>query len=155
MLVSHQVHRATDSSQDGWLAGHLSIINLLFFDRLHTYFDHYWRAVLLILFSLRPVRLAYKLYFFSQRTVFFSHNKSANSIFSHANRALVIPPRKSIQYSQFSLPFSKRQCGSKISLFYNLKVEQFKGGDFWRATKMLKQSKNLPSSQQFLVTRVS
>jgi hypothetical protein len=26
---------------------------------------------------------AYKLYFFSQRTVFFSHNKSANSTFSH------------------------------------------------------------------------
>ena len=31
----------------------------------------------------RPVRLAYKTYFFSQRTVFFSHNKSVNSIFSH------------------------------------------------------------------------
>ena len=31
----------------------------------------------------RPVRLAYKLYFFSQRTVFFSHNKSANNTFSH------------------------------------------------------------------------
>ena len=29
------------------------------------------------------VRLAYKLYFFSQRTIFFSHNKSANSTFSH------------------------------------------------------------------------
>ena len=31
----------------------------------------------------RPVRLAYKPYFFSQRTIFFSHNKSANSTFSH------------------------------------------------------------------------
>ena len=31
----------------------------------------------------RPIRLAYKPYFFSQRTVFFSHNKSANSTFSH------------------------------------------------------------------------
>jgi len=31
----------------------------------------------------RPVRLAYKPYFFSQRTIFFSHNKSANGIFSH------------------------------------------------------------------------
>jgi len=27
--------------------------------------------------------LVYKPYFFSQRTIFFSHNKSANSIFSH------------------------------------------------------------------------
>ena len=27
--------------------------------------------------------LAYKPYFFSQRTIFFSHNKSANSTFSH------------------------------------------------------------------------
>ena len=31
----------------------------------------------------RPVYLAYKPYFFSQRTVFFSHNKSTNSTFSH------------------------------------------------------------------------
>ena len=30
-----------------------------------------------------PIRLAYKSYFFSQRTIFFSHNKSANSTFSH------------------------------------------------------------------------
>ena len=30
-----------------------------------------------------PVRLAYKPYFFSQRTVFFSHNKSVNNTFSH------------------------------------------------------------------------
>jgi len=40
-----------------------------------------------------PVRLAYKPYFFSQRTVFFSHNKSANSTFSHdlsAKRPLVL-----------------------------------------------------------------
>ena len=36
-----------------------------------------------LLTYLRPVRLAYKPYFFSQRTVFFSHNKSANSTFSH------------------------------------------------------------------------
>ena len=32
---------------------------------------------------LHPIRLAYKPYFFSQRTVFFSHNKSVNSTFSH------------------------------------------------------------------------
>ena len=31
----------------------------------------------------RPVHLAYKSYFFSQRIIFFSHNKSANSTFSH------------------------------------------------------------------------
>ena len=30
-----------------------------------------------------PVRLSYKLYFFSQRIVFFSHNKSVNSTFNH------------------------------------------------------------------------
>jgi hypothetical protein len=30
-----------------------------------------------------PVRLSYKPYFFSERTMFFSHNKSANSTFSH------------------------------------------------------------------------
>ena len=30
-----------------------------------------------------PVRLAYNPYFFSERIVFFSHNKSANSTFSH------------------------------------------------------------------------
>ena len=32
---------------------------------------------------IRPVRLTYKPYFFNRRTVFFSHNKSANSTFSH------------------------------------------------------------------------
>ena len=31
----------------------------------------------------RPVRLAYKPYFFNQQTIFFSHNKLANSTFSH------------------------------------------------------------------------
>jgi len=31
----------------------------------------------------RHVRLVYKPYFFSQRTVFFSHNKSTNGTFSH------------------------------------------------------------------------
>ena len=31
----------------------------------------------------RPVRLAYKPYFFGQQTLFFSHNKSANNTFSH------------------------------------------------------------------------
>ena len=31
----------------------------------------------------RPIRLAYKPYFFSQRIIFFSHNKLANSTFSH------------------------------------------------------------------------
>jgi hypothetical protein len=35
-----------------------------------------------------PVRLYYKPYFFSQRTMFFSYNKSANSTFSQANRAI-------------------------------------------------------------------
>ena len=30
-----------------------------------------------------PVRLSYKLYFFSQRIVFFSHNKSVNGTFNH------------------------------------------------------------------------
>ena len=33
--------------------------------------------------QLRHVRLTYKPYFFSQRTVFFSYNKSANSTFNH------------------------------------------------------------------------
>ena len=32
---------------------------------------------------MRPVRLAYKPYFFGQRIIFFSHNKSTNSTFSH------------------------------------------------------------------------
>jgi len=31
----------------------------------------------------RLIRLAYNPYFFGQRTVFFSHNKSVNSTFSH------------------------------------------------------------------------
>ena len=34
--------------------------------------------------SYGPVRLAYKPYFFSQRAVFFSHNKLVNSTFSMA-----------------------------------------------------------------------
>ena len=33
--------------------------------------------------TIHPVRLAYKPYFFRQRTLFFSHNKSANNTFSH------------------------------------------------------------------------
>jgi len=33
--------------------------------------------------SNRPVRFASKSYFFNQRTIFFSHNKSTNKIFSH------------------------------------------------------------------------
>ena len=41
---------------------------------------NYWRQ---ILEDVRPARLAYKPYFFSQLTVFFSHNKSANNTFSH------------------------------------------------------------------------
>jgi len=32
---------------------------------------------------LHPIHFAYKTYFFNQRTVFFFHNKSANSTFSH------------------------------------------------------------------------
>jgi len=39
--------------------------------------------VLYVTNDLRPVRLAYKPYFFNQRTLFFSHNKSTNSTFSH------------------------------------------------------------------------
>ena len=35
------------------------------------------------LWNNRSIRLAYKPYFFSKRTVFFSHTKSANSTFSH------------------------------------------------------------------------
>ena len=31
-----------------------------------------------------PVRLTYKLYFFSQRIIFFSHNKLVNNTFSHS-----------------------------------------------------------------------
>ena len=45
-----------------------------------------------------PVRWAYKPYFFSQRIIFFSHNKSTNSTFSHDlsaskydNRQRIIP----------------------------------------------------------------
>jgi len=34
-------------------------------------------------FWVGPVRLSYKSYFFCQPIIFFSHNKSANSIFSH------------------------------------------------------------------------
>jgi hypothetical protein len=33
--------------------------------------------------NIRPIRLSYKSYFFSQRTLFFSRNKSTNSIFNH------------------------------------------------------------------------
>ena len=36
-----------------------------------------------VLVNIRHVRLAYKPYFFSQRIVFFSHNKSANNTFGH------------------------------------------------------------------------
>jgi hypothetical protein len=41
---------------------------------------------LAVLFSnglFNPVHLSCEPYYFSERTVFFSHNKSANSIFSH------------------------------------------------------------------------
>ena len=42
------------------------------------------RAVRFVSFvDKRPVRLVYKPYFFSQRTIFFSHNKSANGTFSY------------------------------------------------------------------------
>ena len=44
--------------------------------------------------DMRHVRLAYKPYFFTQRIIFFSHNKLANSTFSHdlakANRAMAL-----------------------------------------------------------------
>jgi hypothetical protein len=36
----------------------------------------------------RSVRLSYKLYFFSQQIIFFSHDKSANSIFNQSNKAV-------------------------------------------------------------------
>ena len=51
--------------------------------------------------SIRPVHLAYKPYFFSQRTVFFSHNKSANSTFSHGLSA------KRTGHSFLKPPFKK------------------------------------------------
>ena len=34
-------------------------------------------------FGYGPVRLSYEMYYFSERTMFFSHNKSVNSIFNH------------------------------------------------------------------------
>jgi hypothetical protein len=48
-------------------------------------------------YSYNPVRLAYQSYFFSKGTVFFSHNKSANStfqLFSKANMASLACRRK-------------------------------------------------------------
>jgi len=39
-----------------------------------------------------PVRLSYEPYYFSERTVFFSHNKSANSTFSHGFSAKQTEP---------------------------------------------------------------
>jgi hypothetical protein len=33
--------------------------------------------------NIGPIRLSYKPYFFSERTVFFSHNKSANNTSNH------------------------------------------------------------------------
>ena len=38
------------------------------------------------------VRLSYEPYYFNKRTLFFSRNKSANNIFSHANKAIVTRP---------------------------------------------------------------
>jgi len=45
------------------------------------FFPHLGCSIFIFIF--RPVCLAYKPYFFSQRILFFSHNKSANSTFSH------------------------------------------------------------------------
>jgi hypothetical protein len=39
--------------------------------------------MVLVTFSMMHVRLFYKPYFFYQPTIFFSHNKSANSTFTH------------------------------------------------------------------------
>jgi hypothetical protein len=39
-----------------------------------------------------PVCLCYKQYFFSQQTIFFSHNKTANNTFNKANRAVRVRP---------------------------------------------------------------
>ena len=58
--------------------------------RLHKLFPR------TLFFYARPVRLAYKPYFFSQRTIFFSHNKSANSTFSHGLSAKRIGPVEGI-----------------------------------------------------------
>ena len=58
--------------------------------RLHKLFTR------TLFFYARPVRLAYKPYFFSQRTVFFSQNKSANSTFSHGLSAKRIGPVEGI-----------------------------------------------------------
>ena len=41
------------------------------------------KRMFLLLKNYRHVRWTYKSYFFSQRTVFFSHNKLANGTFSH------------------------------------------------------------------------
>ena len=38
---------------------------------------------LVVINESRKIRSAYKSYFFSQQIIFFSHNKSANNIFSH------------------------------------------------------------------------
>jgi hypothetical protein len=49
-------------------------------------------------FGILLVHLAYKSYFFSQRTVFFFHNKSANNTFSQANRAYTVDVNLSLLY---------------------------------------------------------
>ena len=49
--------------------------------------------------DLRHVRLAYKSYFFSQQTIFFSHNKLANNIFSHGlSRALIVSSSSNMDF---------------------------------------------------------
>jgi len=40
-----------------------------------------------------PARLSYEPYYFSERTIFFSHNKSANSTFSHGFSAKQTRPK--------------------------------------------------------------
>ena len=54
--------------------------------------------------NIGPVRLSYEPYYFSERTVFFSHNKSANSTFSHgfsakANKAI------NVDHQPFLIPY--------------------------------------------------
>ena len=56
-----------------------SIIIKLYDERMPDFRDPFIQVPILLF----TVRLAYKPYFFSQRTVFFSHNKSTNGTFSH------------------------------------------------------------------------
>jgi len=56
----------------------------------------------------RPVRF-YKPYFFSQRTIFFSHTKSANSTFSHASSAKQAQTNKAT-FEQWTTSIGVKEC---------------------------------------------